>query len=64
MARDGERDVAEYLNDLRKLDCYVLHDLPGKDFNIDHIIVSKQGVFAVETKTFSKSTEKNEIIVF
>jgi hypothetical protein len=64
MARDGERDIAEYLNELRALGCHVLHDLPGKNFNIDHIIVSKQGVFAVETKTFSKSTEHDEIIAF
>lgn len=63
-ARDGEKTVAEYLEELRADGCYILHDLPGKNFNIDHIIISTKGIFAVETKTRSKSTEKDEIVVF
>jgi Nuclease-related domain len=64
LARDGEKTIAEYLEELRADGCYILHDLPGKNFNIDHIIVSARGIFAIETKTRSKSTEKDEIVVF
>jgi Nuclease-related domain len=64
LARDGEKTIAEYLEELRADGCHILHDLPGKNFNIDHIIVSARGIFAVETKTRSKSTEKDEVIVF
>ncbi|MBL1141592.1 MAG: NERD domain-containing protein [Proteobacteria bacterium] len=32
----------------------VYHDVPGKKFNIDHVVVGKNGVFAIETKGRSK----------
>jgi hypothetical protein len=50
----GEIAVGEELNRLM-LDGYrVYHDFPAERFNIDHIIVSQVGVFAVETKARSK----------
>jgi hypothetical protein len=64
MARDGEKTVAEHLEELRNEGCHVLHDLVGQNFNIDHIIVSSKGIFAVETKTRSKIGDKNEIVEF
>ena len=33
---------------------YVFHDVPADNFNIDHVVVSGQGIFAVETKGFTK----------
>ena len=34
---------------------FVFHDVPGeKTFNVDHVVVSTRGIFAVETKGFSK----------
>ncbi len=53
MARDGERAVGEFLERLRKQGCSVFHDIVGDNFNIDHVIVASQGIFAVETKTYS-----------
>src|SRR5580765_3182831 len=32
----------------------VYHDFPAEGFNIDHIVISLQGVFAVETKGYTK----------
>lgn len=33
---------------------YIYHDFPADKFNIDHVIVGKEGVLAVETKGRSK----------
>ena len=53
----GERAVAEELNQLMRSGCRVFHDVPMDPYgNIDHVIVSPAGVFAVETKTRSKHT--------
>jgi Nuclease-related domain len=51
---EGERVVGQSLESLRALGFRVFHDIPGGGFNIDHVIVGPQGVFAIETKTFSK----------
>ena len=54
LGRDGERHVAEILDDLKADKVKVLHDLVAGDFNVDHVLIAPQGVFAVETKTYSK----------
>ncbi len=54
LGRDGERTVAESLEELKRKGATVFHDIMGKDFNVDHVLVSPQGVFVVETKTYSK----------
>lgn len=53
----GERVVGEELNKLMSDDYAVYHDVPFKNFNIDHVIVGPTGVFAVETKTRSKRSD-------
>lgn len=56
-AQDGllaERVTGMQLNRLVAQGCLVLHDLPFGDFNIDHVVISPRGVFAVETKSFRK----------
>lgn len=54
----GERIVAEHLEPLKLLGWRIFHDVPcqnnGSNFNIDHIAVGPQGVYAVETKTRRK----------
>ena len=51
----GERAVAEELNQLMRDGCHVFHDVPMEPYgNIDHVVVSSAGVFAVETKTRRK----------
>ena len=44
MARDGEKLVAEGLQELIKQGATVLHDIQGDKFNIDHVVVSKNGI--------------------
>lgn len=57
----GERAVAEELNQLMAEGCRVFHDLPMEPYgNIDHVIVSMAGVFAVETKTRRKRPPPRE----
>jgi hypothetical protein len=56
LGRDGERAVGQYLERLRMDGADVFHDVPGEGFNIDHVVLSAHGFFAVETKTRSKPT--------
>jgi len=51
---DGERTVAEVLDSLRSDGAVVLHDVPGEGFNVDHVLFSRHGIYAIETKTLSK----------
>lgn len=51
----GERAVGQELSQLMAEGCRVFHDVPMEPYgNIDHVIVSAAGVFAVETKTRRK----------
>jgi hypothetical protein len=52
--RDGEREVAEILDDLKRLGAHVLHDIPNEEGNVDHVVISKRGIFVIETKNWSK----------
>lgn len=55
---DAELAVGQELNLLMRQGFYVFHDVNLKntisEFNIDHVVVGKTGVFAVETKGKSK----------
>ena len=51
---EGERLVGETLNRLSNESTFVFHDIPGNRFNVDHIIVSTRGIFAIETKHFNR----------
>ena len=62
--RDGERAVAEYLDTLRDDGFRILHDLQGEGFNLDHLVVGPQGVYTIETKTFSKPVKGNARISY
>lgn len=55
LGRDGERVFGQFLDDaLRPRGYYVLHDLVGGKWNIDHVVVGERGVYTIETKTRSK----------
>ena len=63
LGRDGERSVAQYLSvvarQLSKEDSnmHIYNDLVNEKTlsNIDHVVVSKKGIFIFETKTFRKT---------
>jgi hypothetical protein len=63
LGRDGERQVGQGFEELRKEGYSVFHDLVANNFNVDHVIVSQRGIFAIETKTRTKR-EGNPKITF
>jgi len=59
--RDGEREVAQVLNALALQGCHIFHDIPTGRGNLDHAIVSRFGVFAIETKAPSQRGRKPHV---
>ena len=64
LGRDGERAVAEQLDVLKRQGAIIFHDLIGDGFNLDHVVLSSQGVFVVETKTRSKPIKGSPTVTF
>lgn len=64
LGRDGEKAVGQYLDLMREKGYKVFHDIVGDQFNIDHVIIGKKGVFTIETKTYSKPVKQNPIVKF
>jgi len=64
LGRDGERAVAEQLDVLKRQGAIIFHDLIGDGFNLDHVVLSSQGVFVVETKTRSKPIKGSPNVTF
>jgi hypothetical protein len=63
----GERYVGQVLEDSCRPRGYrVLHDLPSTngDFNVDHVLIGPEGVFAVETKHYARPTAGERKIVY
>ncbi|TCT21814.1 nuclease-related domain-containing protein [Thermomonas haemolytica] len=50
----AEIAAAQELDRLQAEGCFVLHDVPAGDFNIDHVVVAPHAVFAIETKSRRK----------
>lgn len=53
---EAETHTGQELNFLMRDGAWVFHDIPYQYGNIDHVIISTGGVFAVETKGISKPT--------
>ena len=64
LGRDGEKAVGQFLERLRERGAQVIHDFPGENFNIDHVVVHQSGVYAIETKTYSKPDRGEPRILF
>ncbi|HEY1236636.1 MAG TPA: nuclease-related domain-containing protein [Candidatus Binatia bacterium] len=64
LERDGEKDVGQKLELLRKKGYEILHDIIGNGFNLDHVLIGPAGIFTVETKTHSKPVKGNPSILF
>lgn len=60
---DGEKIVAEQLERLREYGAQVFHDVPGDGFNLDHVVISTHGIYAIETKTRTKPSSRARVIV-
>lgn len=48
---EAETAVAQELDQLMRQGAIVFHDFPAEEFNIDHVVITRGGVFAVETKS-------------
>jgi hypothetical protein len=59
LGRDGEKAVAQYLEAHRGPDWRLFNDIPADHFNIDHVVIAPQGIFVLETKTFSKPMKES-----
>ena len=68
LGRQGEIEVGNFLEELRKEGYDIFHDVQcdreGRKFNIDHVIVSPHGIFAVETKAPRKRLVGNNRVYF
>ncbi|MBT2305126.1 NERD domain-containing protein [Variovorax paradoxus] len=51
---DAELAVGQELDQLMRQGAFVFHDFPATNFNIDHVVIAAEGLFAVETKGFTK----------
>lgn len=51
---DAEMAVGQELDQLMRRGAYVFHDIPGENFNIDHVVAAREGVFVIETKGYTK----------
>jgi hypothetical protein len=54
---DAEMAVGQELDQLMRQGAATFHDLPAEQFNIDHVVVAAEGVFAIETKGFTKPNQ-------
>ncbi len=50
----GEQHVGEKLEAMERTGARVIHDLQGDGFNVDHLLITRAGVFVIETKFLSK----------
>lgn len=56
----AELMTAQQLTPLMGEGRIVLNDVPGKGFNLDHVVVGQRAVFAVETKSHRKPPQKGK----
>jgi hypothetical protein len=63
LGRDGERIVGEQFECMREQGAQVFHDVPGDGFNLDHVVISTHGIYAIETKTRTKPSSRSRVVV-
>lgn len=51
---EAELAMGQELDQLMRQGAVVFHDFPADGFNIDHVLIAQNGVFAIETKGRSK----------
>jgi len=60
----GERYVGAVLDELRVDGFQIVHDVPDKKGNIDHVVIGPGGVFTIETKTRTKRAGARDKKIF
>jgi hypothetical protein len=61
--RERERSVAQCIDRLRVGGAHVFHDVRGDGRRLDHVIISRRGVFVVETRALPKPWPKAKVYV-
>jgi Nuclease-related domain len=64
LERDGEKTVGQTLEALRQDGCAIFHNLQGNGLNLDDVVVSKHGIYVIETKTLRKPSRREARIVY
>lgn len=64
LARDGEKAVGQFLDELRERGYRIFHDVVGTGFKLDHVLIGPAGVFTVETEMRSKPIKSNPPVIF
>ena len=59
----AEAHVGRFLDTLVRRGAYVLHDVCGDGFNIDHVVIAPSGVFVIETKWVSKARQHGRQVI-
>jgi hypothetical protein len=62
--KQGEVSVGQDLEFLREKGFKVMHDILGEGFNVDHILIGQRGIYTIETKTWSKTSNRPTSIHF
>ena len=62
--REGEKAVGQYLDRLRGQGYQIFHDIVADGFNLDHALVGPSGVYAIETKTISKPSNREAVVQY
>jgi hypothetical protein len=59
----GEQAIGQSLDKLRSEEIVVLHDrrIPGGRANVDHIVISRAGVFVIDTKHYRGRVERRDV---
>lgn len=61
---EGEKAVGQFLERLRLDGAQVFHDIEGENFNLDHVVIHRSGVYVIETKTMSKSDKHKSVLFY
>lgn len=67
LGHDGERVVADCLDELRAHGYRIFHDIPSQrdvGANVDHLAIGPGGIFVIETKTRRKPTGRDARVTF
>lgn len=59
--KQGEKVVRDEIEPLIKQDYHIFNDVPGKNFNIDFMVVGPSGIYVIEVKNPSKTHGDDKI---
>ncbi len=61
LGHEGELATAQFLDLLMLEGCRIFHDVPSACGNIDHVVISRSGVFSINSKGYSKPQKTKNV---